>query len=68
MSEITIDDLSMENSLVRARNERLEADRLYLITALTDVLNTLRLGEQLDISLVKFGLAVIISRLTGSAT
>jgi hypothetical protein len=66
--QVTIDDLSHENSLIRARNERLEADRMYLINALTDALNTLRLGTQLDISLVKFGLAVIISKLTGSAT
>jgi hypothetical protein len=66
--QVTIDDLSHENSLIRARNERLEADRRYLINALTDALNTLRLGTQLDISLVKFGLAVIISKLTGSAT
>jgi hypothetical protein len=65
---MTIDDLSHENSLIRARNERLEADRLYLITALTEALNTLRLGTQLDISLAKFGIAVIISKLTGSAT
>jgi hypothetical protein len=66
--QVTIDDLSHENSLIRARNDRLEADRLYLINALTDALNTLRLGTQLDISLVKFGLAVVISKLTGSAT
>lgn len=34
MSEITIDDLSHENSLIRARNERLEAEKAELVAAL----------------------------------
>jgi hypothetical protein len=68
MNEITIDDLSHENSLIRARNERLEADHLYLITTLTDVRDALRLGKRSDIALAKYVLDVIISGLTGSAT
>jgi hypothetical protein len=68
MNKITIDDLSHENSLLRARNERLEADHLYLITTLTDVRDALRLGKRSDIALGKYVLDVIISGLTGSAT
>jgi hypothetical protein len=66
--QVTIDDLSHENSLIRARNDRLEADQLYLITALTDIRDTLSLGKRLDIALAKYGLDKIISGLTGSAT
>ena len=31
---MTIDELSHENSLIRARNERLEAEKVELLTAL----------------------------------
>jgi hypothetical protein len=32
--QVTIDDLSHENTLVRARNERLEAEKVELLTVL----------------------------------
>jgi hypothetical protein len=37
MSEITIDDLSHENSLIRARNERLEAEKVEFLTTLREI-------------------------------
>jgi hypothetical protein len=36
--QVTIDDLSHENSLIRARNERLEAEKVELVESLTSLL------------------------------
>jgi len=37
--QVTIDDLSHENSLIRTRNERLEAERVELITVLLTIVD-----------------------------
>jgi len=37
MTEMTIDDLSHENSLIRARNERLEAEKVEFLTTLREI-------------------------------
>jgi hypothetical protein len=37
--QVTIDDLSQENSLIRARNMRLEAERVELITVLLTIVD-----------------------------
>lgn len=66
--QVTIDELSHENSLVRARNERLEADRTYLITVLTDVRDNLQGDEWHDVLNIKRRLDGIILVITGSAT
>ena len=62
---MTIDDLSHENSLIRARNERLEAD---LIKSLTHIRDVLTAGEWRDMPIAVIQLDVVISKLTGSAT
>jgi hypothetical protein len=70
MNEITIDDLSHENSLIRARNERLEAEKVELLTVLRVMLqhpggqySTLRGFDEAYESA-----EVIVNRHTGSAT
>jgi hypothetical protein len=66
--QVTIDDLSMENSLVRARNERLEACRTEAVKLLTHIRDVLTAGEWRDIPISIIQLDVVISKLTGSAT
>ena len=68
MTEITIDDLSHENSLIRARNERLEAGRTETVKSLTHIRDVLTAGEWRDMPIAVIQLDVVISKLTGSAT
>jgi hypothetical protein len=66
--QVTIDDLSMENSLIRARNERLEACRTETVKLLTHIRDVLTASEWRDMPIAVIQLDVVISKLTGSAT
>ena len=66
--ENSVNELSHENSLIRARNERLEAGRADLIKSLTHIRDVLTAGEWRDMPIAVIQLDVVISKLTGSAT
>lgn len=70
MTEITIDDLSHENSLIRARNERLEAEKVELLRGLLEAATALSFGSEIlaELTVNYENIVAIIEKHTGSAT
>lgn len=70
MSEITIDDLSHENSLIRARNERLEVEKVEILHALEFLAHRVAIDQYPNLKnwpALDRAIAVI-NKHTGSAT
>jgi hypothetical protein len=65
---MTIDDLSHENSLIRARNERLEAEKVGLLIALMNIRAMAAAEKSRSMPIIWNQLDLVISGLTGSAT